>query len=346
MINKKNIKKQYISQIGIGVIVIVAVLMAGISTWHDRSVQLATYKSTLAKITLLEATQKENELQAVDTTRLDTTAATIKQQIDKLDLTASNNNLTALGIEITNDQKTLERAIALKKIQEAEIANNVKAPNNTPPANTLFLPILMYHKPPADFEKQMKALKDKGYTTVHMGEVANYLAGKTTPPAKPAVVTFDDGFEVQKNALSILEKYNQKATLYLIEGGSISHYCIGLLRSNLTCGDSYLSVSDVKQMLSSNIIEIGDHTVDHPNMTALSPDGQKFQITTSKEFLEQTFGLPITTFAYPYGLYNASVVRIVSQSGFTTAVTTQPGVYQPKAQPFLLHRVRTTYDLP
>lgn len=334
---------------------IFVLICVAFAVWKYRSNQLATYTIVSTKISEIENLQKENSINTVNTQKLNEDAARAKKQIEEFDLISSAKTLDSLKQETVLAQEEIDQAITTKNneaaaqaalanrrataISEANVSNN----NVT---GTLVLPIIMYHKPPADFDAQMTALKNKGYTTVHMADVANFFAGSGKLPTKPAVVTFDDGFEVQMSALPILQKNNQKGTLYLIVGGVMSHYCIGLLRSNVTCGDAYLSIPEVKQMMSSNLIEIGDHTIDHPNMASLSPADQTFQITASKTFLNQTFGVPITSFAYPYGNYNGTTVRILSQNGFNTAVTTQPGIVQSSTEPLLLHRTRSTYDLP
>ncbi len=352
MKQKKNTDSSTITRL---CIVISCFVLAAVSfsVWYQRNTQLATYNLVQSKISELEALQKENELQTVDTQKLHQQAETAKQQINKFDFIASYRNLEQLKSLTTTDQALLDEAIYKRQAEEAAQAalakkreSAVAASGSTNQPGTFVLPIVMYHKPPANFAEQMEVLKNKGYTTVHMNDVASFIAGRAKLPPKAAVITFDDGFAVQKDVMGILQKNNQKATLYLIEGGGMSHYCIGLLRKNTACGDAYLSVQDVKNMLSSNLIEIGDHTVDHPNMAALSQADQQFQIITNKAFLEQTFGVPITTFAYPYGNYNGTTVRLLKQDGFLTAVTTQPGVVQSFDEPLLLRRIRSTLELP
>ncbi len=323
------------------------------SIWYQRNIQLATLNLVKSKIAELEALQKENELQTVDIGMLNNKAGLVKQQIAKFDLVASYQNLEQLKSLTTSDQALLDEAIYKRQAEEraqAALATKrssaITESGSVGQPGTFVLPILMYHKPPANFAEQMSILKAKGYTTVHMNDVAKYITAQAKLPTKAAVITFDDGFSVQKDALAILQRNNQKATLYLIEGGAMSHYCIGLLRKNVACGDAYLSVQDVKNMLSSNLIELGDHTVDHPNMASLSEVDQQFQIQTNKTFLEQTFGIPITTFAYPYGNYNGITVKLLRQDGFLTAVTTQPGIVQSIAEPLLLRRIRSARDLP
>ncbi len=355
MPKKKKLRHYFSTITKLAIVIACFVLIAvDFSVWYQRNTQLATYNLVQSKISELEALQKENELQTVDTARLHQLATDAKQQISKFDLITSYKNLEYLKSQITTDQALLDEAIYKRQAEEAaQAVLSTKRQNaidssggSTNQPGTFVLPIVMYHKPPANFDQQMQVLKAKGYSTIHMSDVASFIAGKTSLPAKPVVITFDDGFEVQRDTMSVLQKNNQKATLYLIQGGAMSHYCIGLLRKNTACGDSYLSVPEVKSMMSSNLIEIGDHTVDHPNIASLSEADQQFQILTNKKFLEQTFGVPITTFAYPYGNYNGVTLKLLKQDGFLTAVTTQPGVVQTLAEPLLFRRIRSTLELP
>lgn len=234
----------------------------------------------------------------------------------------------------------------LARAKESAPAPAANPPAATSTANAVFLPILIYHKPPADFAAQMDSLAAKGYHTIHMSDVPAYLAKQPGLKTKPVVITFDDGYTVQSNIIPILRKHNFLVTLYLIVGGDLSHYCIGLTRSNYGCGDAYLRVADVKAMLSSGLVEIGAHTLDHPNLAGLTTDAQWKQIKTSRDWLQATFGMPVTSFAYPYGGYNSTSVQLVNKADFSTAVTTNRGIYQSPSQQLTLRRVYSVSNLP
>ncbi len=310
------------------------------------------------KVQELVNLEKTNNVEAIAEEALSEPVSQTRHEIDDYNLFAANDSLKKLKITITKSSEEIQDAIVKKHSeeaaqaalakQEAESASAGQAAHSNPKTVPgVQVPILMYHKPPADFDAQMVALKNKGYNTIHMKELAEYFAGRAQLPVKPAVITFDDGFAVQQDVMPILQKYGIKTTLYLIEGGDLSHYCIGLKRiDGEQCGDAYLKPDNVKQMLQSGLIEVGAHTVDHPNLAGMTPSDQMFQIFTSKSYLEQTFGNPVTTFAYPYGTYNSTSVELVGKAGYSTAVTTAPGISQNPQQPFLLHRVRDTYSLP
>lgn len=340
---------------GLAVVLVLLGLTAALLVRNDQYRTLSQLQNKIQELVNLE---KTNNVEAITEETLSQPVSQTRHEIDDFNLFTANDSLKKLKVTITKSAEEIEDAIAKKHAEEAAQAALNKqraeaeaagqaAHSNPKTVPGVQVPILMYHKPPADFDAQMAALKSKGYNTIHMKDLAEYFAGRGQLPSKPAVVTFDDGFAVQQDVMPILQKYGIKTTLYLIEGGDLSHYCIGLKRiDGEPCGDAYLKPDNVKQMLQSGLIEVGAHTVDHPNLAAMTPSDQMFQIFTSKSYLEQTFGNPVTTFAYPYGTYNSTSVQLVGQAGFATAVTTQPGLMQNPQQPFLLHRVRDTYSLP
>jgi peptidoglycan/xylan/chitin deacetylase (PgdA/CDA1 family) len=210
--------------------------------------------------------------------------------------------------------------------------------------NGLFVPILLYHVPPPDLETQLQYLADHGYTSITPDQLAGALYWHETLPSKPVMITFDDGFEEQMQAFTLLQKYNMKATFYIITGGANSNWCIGANRTNTTCGQPYLTWSQIKQLDKSGLITIGCHTVDHLQLATLTDVQQTYEISTAKDQIQEEIGHSIDSFAYPYGSYNQTTIQILASEGFTTAVTTNPGSYQSSG--LTLFRTRAVYGLP
>lgn len=218
-----------------------------------------------------------------------------------------------------------------------------------PAVASLNVPILLYHYPPLDFAAQMDRLLAKGYTTIDLDTLTAALAGQTLLPAKPVIITFDDGFASQWQAFEVLEARRMKATFYIINSGEKSHYCIGSGRrydQGYGCGDAYLSWDQVKRLDQSGLITIGSHTTDHLNLTSISSEELRFQMAASKAGLESFLGHPVRHFAYPYGSVNASTIAEARANGFITAVTTRPGAVHTYANILALARLRSADDLP
>ena len=162
----------------------------------------------------------------------------------------------------------------------------------------------------AEFEKQMKYLKDNGYTTLFASEITsanNY--------EKPVIITFDDGYkDIYTNAWPILQKYNQKGNSYIISGW------IG--------GDVYMNNNMIKEIHNSPNFEIGSHTVTHRQLATLSNEDIEYEVRQSKQDLENLLGSPINVIAYPVGSYDNRVLNIVSKY-YKYGLSTDNGMENP-----------------
>ncbi|MBI5753965.1 polysaccharide deacetylase family protein [Candidatus Peregrinibacteria bacterium] len=201
------------------------------------------------------------------------------------------------------------------------------------------IPIIMYHYVrvvdakkdplgynlsinPPDFEKQMKYLKDQGYTTIHL---ADLIDGKV--PKKAIVLSFDDGLEdFYTTALPILQKYGFTASDAVITGmiGAHEHMTDEQIRGSIKAG-----------------IEITSHTIKHLDLPKQTAAEIKKQLVESKNYLEKTFGLTVVGFIYPSGKFNDAVVQALKDAGYKIAATTQYGEADlAKNKMLLLPRVR------
>jgi peptidoglycan/xylan/chitin deacetylase (PgdA/CDA1 family) len=82
--------------------------------------------------------------------------------------------------------------------------------------------------------------------------------------------------------------------------------------------------------------EIGAHTRSHPHLPTLSDADVKTEIEGSRQDLIN-MGVPVTTFAYPYGEYNSSVVNITKAAGFSGARATAEGFNDKSTDRYLLN---------
>src|SRR2546425_4179169 len=72
----------------------------------------------------------------------------------------------------------------------------------------------------ADFEAQMKALKDRGITVIGMQDFLAWKRGKKNIPPRCAIVTFDDGWKSQYEVgWPIMKKLNYPFTLFIYTEG-------------------------------------------------------------------------------------------------------------------------------
>lgn len=203
------------------------------------------------------------------------------------------------------------------------------------------LPILIYHYVeyvtderdtirqslninPQTFENQIATLKDAGYTFITPSDIQN--VGESQKIQKPIIISFDDGYEdFYTDVLPIIKRQNVKVVAYIVPGF--------LDKLN------YMTWTQVKEISSSGLVEIGAHTMHHLSLNNLTDEQTTKEITDSKIILELSLGKKITTFAYPYGHYNEQTPDLVSSSGFTSAVTTDEGTNENPDNKFLLKRI-------
>jgi peptidoglycan/xylan/chitin deacetylase (PgdA/CDA1 family) len=103
-----------------------------------------------------------------------------------------------------------------------------------------------------------------------------------------------------------------------------------------------LSWNEVRE-LARNGVEFGAHTKTHPILARIrNPSELREEIEGSKLRLEEMLDKPCVHFCYPNGSFEDftdSIVELVGQSGFDTAVTTERGLNFGGADPFRLRRI-------
>lgn len=204
------------------------------------------------------------------------------------------------------------------------------------------VPILVYHdlgNPPAgqtylglymsypNFEAEMAWLHDQGYQAVTLDEMMNAFFHHGTLPAKPIVVTFDNGYVPQATfAPSVMSRYGWPAVLNEI---TVDH----------------LSDARIERLLRIGW-EIDSHSLTHPDLRMVSSAQLHAEVFDSRTFLQRTFHIPVNSFCYPSNKYDDAVIAAVRAAGYTNALTENPGFATPSSDPLLLPRFEMTSSLP
>ncbi|KXF77391.1 polysaccharide deacetylase [Paramesorhizobium deserti] len=197
------------------------------------------------------------------------------------------------------------------------------------------VPILLYHQidvPPAKrvpfrsmivhpdaFRRQMAWLKRLGYRGLSLRDALPYIEGSKT--GKVAVITFDDGFrDVYENALPVLQEYGFTATNFFVAGqiGGQNAWDIPIGVAPAPC----MSASQMREWAALGH-EVGSHTLDHVHLPDVPPKEARRQIGQSRDMLQDMLGMPVTSFAYPYGDENTNIRTVVREAGYTHATTTE-----------------------
>lgn len=220
--------------------------------------------------------------------------------------------------------------------------------NSVPPVITgekaYNVPILLYHyisrnenkndtirtglsTPPDVFEAQLALLSQHGFTTITLDELAAAFSGAVSLPAKPVILTFDDGYEdFYANAAPLMKKYNMKGMSFIPTG--------------LVGGGNYMTWSQIEELAHTPNVVFGAHSVHHYVLPSMNDVQLNKEVIDSKKVLENHVGYRINWFCYPYGSFDARVVGMVKNAGFVGSLTTLPGVWHYQSRFFYIPRLR------
>lgn len=201
-------------------------------------------------------------------------------------------------------------------------------PENTMAAN-IKVPILTYHfignnpnskdkardslsVSPDKFEAQMDYLAKAGFTPITLDTLYGIYNGLANTPAKPVILTFDDGYiDFYFNAFPILKRFNFHAVSFIPTG--------------LIGGSYYMNWDQIKEIQASGLVTFESHSVTHANLASLKYEALLKQLTDSKNILYSQTGYPVNFIAYPYGTSNTLVYSAARKAGYVGGVGTWYG---------------------
>jgi peptidoglycan/xylan/chitin deacetylase (PgdA/CDA1 family) len=207
---------------------------------------------------------------------------------------------------------------------------------------------------PARLREQLGALRGAGYRAVGFDEVLTAVA-TGQPFTRPSfALTFDDGYRnVFEEALPILEEFNVNATLFvtvnLIERKVAPPWHStdpALLKEYRDHPDQFqpLDWAQLRELQRSRRVRIGSHSMNHPLLGRISESELRRELLDSKTVLEDRLGVPVTWFAYPfgvktYGAYSDRTEAALREIGYTASCTSEIGRARIGSSPFLLPRM-------
>ncbi len=185
----------------------------------------------------------------------------------------------------------------------------------------------------ADFEAQMKMLKDKGITVIGLQDYLAWRRGEKNIPPRCAVISFDDGWKSQYEvAWPILKKYGYPVTLFIYTEG---------IRGNLLGGGEAITWEQLADM-RDNGVDIEAHSATHQDLreghtiTIFEPGGKRTkkkltgadyeqwlqkEVVGCKDLLEQKLAIKVNCYAVPFGNYNEHVKEVARNAGYEAMFT-------------------------
>ena len=210
------------------------------------------------------------------------------------------------------------------------------------------VPIIMYHSilksrtgkyivSPENLEKDFKYISERGYTTITMTDLIEYVYNDRELPEKPIIITFDDGYYNNYTYLvPLLEKYDMKAVIAIV--GEFSDRFSEANEVNANYG--HLRWVDIGMLIPEGRVEFQNHSYNlHSNNNGrkgsmkkrgesieeykkvLSEDIGRLQ----KEFQDNCYYTP-NTFIYPFGAVSSASIDIIKELGFKASLSVAAGM--------------------
>ena len=184
------------------------------------------------------------------------------------------------------------------------------------------LTVLAYHTIPSrsGFAAEMDWLQSWNYDFVTPDQVASALAGQSSLPAKPLLLTFDDGYQSQyDHAWPELADRGLAATIYVCTGwvdGHISESEGAFMEPRPA------TWSQLRTMHESGLVQVQSHSMSHRRQTHLTTATVRDEFLGSKKRIErQVPGAQVAHMAYPFGSWSNAVRQVLAEAGCRTART-------------------------
>lgn len=187
------------------------------------------------------------------------------------------------------------------------------------------------------------------------GQTAKDINDLTTQELEGAyAITFDDGFRsIYNNVHPICEKRKVPYCIF-ITTGYISGTCSDIFsrskllmdripflsryyakkivkytgwpnvrkKANNTNQKKYMKWGELEELVESDLVTIGSHSVSHINHAVAGRHRLEKEIAISKKILEDKLGITVKHYSYPFGSYTRRVMDTVKKKGYKYAFRT------------------------
>jgi peptidoglycan/xylan/chitin deacetylase (PgdA/CDA1 family) len=211
------------------------------------------------------------------------------------------------------------------------------------------LPVLMYHSvsnaptpstralsvSPAAFGEQLSYLRRQGFTGLTFGELSQRRRMAQPLPARPIVLTFDDGYaDLIDEALPMLIEHGFPATVFVTTGWlrDAGRYAAGPAPGRM------LSWAQLAE-LSAEGVEVAAHSHSHPQLDQISTARLRTELGASRQLLEDRLGRPVFSLAYPYGYSTKRVRTVAREIGYLQAAVVENAIAATTSDPFRMPRL-------
>jgi biofilm PGA synthesis lipoprotein PgaB len=209
-----------------------------------------------------------------------------------------------------------------------------------------------YAVTPAHFEEQIHWLMDNGYHFININDVLAYRKNGKALPKKAVLMTFDDGYQsVYANAYPLIKKYKIPVVIALVGSWMEAEDTVNF-DGQIIPRDKFLNRAEIKEMVSSGLVEIGSHSYFSHRGIQGNPQGnmqpaiitrqwlsdkkryedeKSYQqritndLSKNNRFIKEYTGQKPRVMVWPYGYYNKASRTIATRLGMEIGLTLDDG---------------------
>jgi poly-beta-1,6-N-acetyl-D-glucosamine N-deacetylase len=223
--------------------------------------------------------------------------------------------------------------------------------------------IVVYHDPkPEVFAEHVEFFRQH-YSLISLRQLVDARRTKTDLPPRPLVLTLDDGYRGNYDLLPVFETLPAPPTIFL---------CAGIVGTNKRFWFRYVDdpmrlrllsdrerverlraigfdedvPSEEREALSRDEIEAMRHAVDfqahamfHPSLPRCDDERARSEIGGAKRHLEESFGLDVYAYAYPFGDHSPRDQALAAELGYACALKSSGGFNSQDTGNFGLRRI-------
>ena len=207
-----------------------------------------------------------------------------------------------------------------------------------PPGSQVELPVIMYHSlvkndaqaaeyicPISRVESDLAWLEGQGYESVTLAQLSALSQGKGTLPAKPVLITLDDGYRNNQTLLPpLLEKYNMKAVIGIVGEYTDVYTACGDDGSRHAC----MSWEDAANAVQSPRLELANHSYYFHHLSSRKGSAKRagesladWQAALTSDTMamqnaiEEHCGMAPLAYAYPFGQITPGADSVMEKLG-------------------------------
>ena len=217
------------------------------------------------------------------------------------------------------------------------------------------VPALAYHKvaeipdgavhrgnyvTPRQFIAQLRLLRALGYEAISFRDVLAHRRGEAALPARPVVITFDDGYRSTLDfALPAVRAHGFFATVFVVTGlfGATNRW------DETEIQEPLVSIDDVRRIAEEGH-DVQSHTRTHRDLNGLPVDDALSELMESRVELERVLDTAVHVVAYPWGNPSEQVRHLAKQAGYAAGVILRRRLNFDSTPAFALRRIGINHE--